>query len=90
VTRESARLDRMEALQRDARTRAEYHFRSPHRLFSTRHGNLSVWRSRIMTRTHYGLVNVRTDGTTVMCATMRESGGGWTVHTFPARFGPRS
>jgi len=88
--REAGHLDRMDALQRAARTRAEYHYRSPHRLFSTRYGNQSVWRSRIMTRTHYGLVNVRTDGETVMCATMRESGSGWTVHTFPARFGPRS
>ena len=40
----------------------------------------------MMTRVHYGLVNVRTDGETVVCATIRETGEGWTVHAFNARF----
>ncbi len=34
----------------------------------------------------YGLVNVRTDGETVLCATLNEASDSWTVHTFPARF----
>lgn len=45
----------------------------------------SLWRARIMDRNHYGLVNVRTDGTTVMCATMDETEDDWIIHTFPAR-----
>jgi hypothetical protein len=58
-----------------------------HELFSIQYGNRSVWRSRLMTKNHYGLVNVRTDGKTILCATMTEAGDGWTVHSFPARFG---
>lgn len=46
---------------------------------------LSFWRAKVMEKNHYGLVNVRTDGELIMCATMKETGGGWTVHAFPAR-----
>ena len=35
----------------------------------------------------YGLVNVRTDGRTVLCATLNEAKGNWTIKTFKARFG---
>jgi hypothetical protein len=35
----------------------------------------------------YGLVNVRTDGETVMCATMNEAERSWNVKAFRARFG---
>ncbi|MGA9574941.1 MAG: hypothetical protein WBS20_13455 [Lysobacterales bacterium] len=45
-----------------------------------------AWRSRMMQKTHYGLVNMRTDGKTIMCATMDETGRKWIIHTFPARF----
>lgn len=34
----------------------------------------------------YGLVNVRTDGETIMCATMNDARKGWNVEAFPARF----
>jgi len=34
----------------------------------------------------YGLVNVRTDGRTIMCATMNDANRGWNVQSFPARF----
>jgi hypothetical protein len=34
----------------------------------------------------YGLVNVRTDGETIMCATMNEAERSWNVRTFRARF----
>jgi len=54
--------------------------------FSVRYGNRSVWRSRLMTQVHYGLVNVRTDGETIVCATIVETGDGWNVHEFKARF----
>ncbi len=46
---------------------------------------LPFWRAKVMERNHYGLVNVRTDGETVMCATLNETGKDWIVHTFPAR-----
>ncbi|HKJ01502.1 MAG TPA: MBL fold metallo-hydrolase [Longimicrobiales bacterium] len=89
IARERARLDQANARQASVRTRAQVHFSAVHKLFSIRYGTLPLWGSRIMTRNHYGLVNVRTDGETILCATMREAGGGWTAHTFPARFGPR-
>lgn len=34
----------------------------------------------------YGLVNVRTDGSTILCATRNESENGWNVRTFVSRF----
>lgn len=34
----------------------------------------------------YGLVNVRTDGKKILCATMKESGNGWLINKFDARF----
>jgi beta-lactamase superfamily II metal-dependent hydrolase len=38
----------------------------------------------------YGLVNVRTDGETILCATLNEAKGGWNVQTFRGRFpGPQ-
>lgn len=33
-----------------------------------------------------GLVNVRTDGETILCATLNETKRKWNVKTFPARF----
>jgi beta-lactamase superfamily II metal-dependent hydrolase len=34
----------------------------------------------------YGLVNVRTDGETIMCATMNEGDQSWDIRTFSSRF----
>jgi hypothetical protein len=48
----------------------------------------TFWRSRVLDRNHYGLVNVRTDGKTIFCATMDETAEDWIVHTFPARTRP--
>ncbi len=45
----------------------------------------NLWRARVMDKNHYGLVNVRTDGTTILCATMDETEEDWIIHTFPAR-----
>ena len=45
-----------------------------------------AWRARMMEKTVYGMVTVRTDGDVVMCATLEETGEDWTIHTFPARF----
>jgi len=87
IAREKPLLRQLDDRQRAAKTRAAYHYRGVQELFSVQYGTRSVWRSRIMTKNHYGLVNVRTDGKTIVCATMKESGDGWTVHSFPARFG---
>ncbi len=55
---------------------------------SPRNARKRAWRARIMEKNHYGLVNVRTDGQTILCATMNETGEHWITHTFPARFQP--
>ncbi len=49
-------------------------------------------RSRSLANTYvvagqvYGLVNVRTDGHKILCATMNEGDGSWQIKTFDARF----
>ncbi|MDN3647193.1 MBL fold metallo-hydrolase [Pontixanthobacter aestiaquae] len=42
---------------------------------------------RIMEQNVYGLVNVRTDGEWIMCASKRDNGERWTIHAFKAGFG---
>ena len=84
--REKALLKTSEEEEQDFDINAHYHYKSVHKLFTIQYGNQKVKGTRILTKNHYGLVNVRTDGETIMCATMKESGGGWTVHTFKARF----
>jgi len=86
VKREKDALGPLAASQEDARTGAAFHYREVHGPFSTRYDTRSVRGARVMTKMHYGLVNVRTDGQKIVCATMREVGGGWTVHAFTARF----
>lgn len=54
---------------------------------SARYKKQSLWRSRVLDRNHYGLVNVRTDGDLVMCATMDEMEDDWVIHSFKARAG---
>ena len=49
-------------------------------------GQKALEGARVLDRVNYGLVNVRTDGELIMCATQKDSGGGWTVHAFTARF----
>ena len=84
--RERAMLTTTEAEYEQFEIDANYHYRSVHKLFTIQYGNQRVRGTRILTKNHYGLVNIRTDGDTIMCATMKEAGGGWTVHTFKARF----
>ncbi len=54
--------------------------------FGNRYTSKRAWRSKIMEKNHYGLVNVRTDGKTIMCATLNETGKKWIIHPFPGRF----
>jgi beta-lactamase superfamily II metal-dependent hydrolase len=86
VQREKAALQPLAASQETAKTRAAFHFREPHGPFGIVFETRNAWRSRIMTKMHYGLVNVRTDGNKIICATMRETGEGWTINEFSARF----
>jgi beta-lactamase superfamily II metal-dependent hydrolase len=46
----------------------------------------SMGRTQVVAGQVYGLVNVRTDGKTILCATMNESDATWQVKAFPARF----
>ena len=41
---------------------------------------------RVAHRTTYGLINIRTDGTTIMCAALNEKEFKWNVTTLKARF----
>lgn len=49
-----------------------------------RRGTLS--RRKIVDGLVYGLVNVRTDGETILCATLNENGGSWDYEVFRSRF----
>ena len=68
-----------------ANASAKVEFTYQKELWTTKSGELDLKGARIMRKVHYGLVNIRTDGNMIMCATMKESGSGWTVHVFPAR-----
>ncbi|GAA3605149.1 hypothetical protein Q4Q39_08900 [Flavivirga amylovorans] len=66
--------------------RVDFHLSMPIVPFGTRTTDKRAWRSRIMEKNHYGLVNVRTDGETIMCATLNETEKKWIIHHFSARF----
>ncbi len=44
------------------------------------------WKSMFVSGIIYGLVNVRTDGTKILCATMSEKDRNWDIETFMSRF----
>ena len=46
----------------------------------------SFWDKKIVGGIIYGLVNVRTDGKKILCATMSEKGSEWDIKTFTSRF----
>ena len=68
-------------------TGATIHYReaTPSR-FRAKRDSKSMRDAYVVTGLHYGLVNVRTNGDVIICATMKEMGGGWTVRSFNARF----
>lgn len=86
--REKPRLRAMEEDTQKGRIRADFNITVPAGPVSARNVRKRAWRSRIMEKNHYGLVNVRTDGETILCATLDETEHKWVVHQFPARFGP--
>ncbi len=79
-------LESMETATQTGRIRADFNLTVPEGPVSSRNVRKRAWRSRIMEKNHYGLVNVRTDGETIMCATLDETEKKWVTHAFRARF----
>lgn len=72
--------------QEAAETSGRFHYREAKPgAFRPKRGDRDFQDSFVVAGVVYGLVNVRTNGDQVMCATMREDGGGWTVRSFTAR-----
>ena len=81
---------RLEALEQNAAlnfTRVTVHGRRPTGVVGVEYDRKSLRRLRMMESNVYGLVNVRTDGELIMCASKRDSGDRWTIHWFDAGFG---
>ena len=79
-------LKAMESDMQKNSTRVNFNITVPQGPVSSRNGDKRAWRARVMEKNHYGLVNVRTDGDLIMCATLNETEKKWVMHTFPARF----
>ena len=79
-------LKAMENDTRFARIRIDMNLSVPLGPVDRKNDSRRAWRARMMHKTHYGLVTVRTDGETIMCATLDEHADDWIVHAFPARF----
>ncbi|MEM7529116.1 MAG: MBL fold metallo-hydrolase [Pseudomonadota bacterium] len=82
--------DRLGAVEEAAGTlgtQATLYGRRPAGVVDIEYPRRSLRGLRMMESNVYGLVNVRTDGERVMCASKRDSGNRWTIHTFKARFG---
>ena len=45
-----------------------------------------LWKSMFVSGIVYGLINVRTDGEKILCATMSETKKDWEIETFMSRF----
>ena len=86
VKEESKTLGAMEHDMRTGKIDIDLNLTVPQGPLGSRNVRKRAWRSRVMEDNHYGLVNVRTDGTTIMCATLNETEEKWVVHSFPARF----
>ena len=79
----------LESMENDTQVgaiRVDFNLTIPQGPVSSTNVRKRAWRSRIMGKNHYGLVNVRTDGEKIMCATLNETEEKWVIHSFPARF----
>ena len=79
----------LEAMQNDLKfnnIKVDFNLSVPQGPLSAKYVTKRAWKARIMEKNHYGLVNVRTDGELIMCATLDETEHKWVIHTFPARF----
>lgn len=79
-------LQAMEARTARGTTRVDMNLTVPLGPVDKKNDTLRAWRARMMQKTHYGMVTVRTDGEYIMCATMDETEDDWIIHTFKARF----
>jgi beta-lactamase superfamily II metal-dependent hydrolase len=68
-----------------ARSTINYVTRKPGSLSPTK-GSRSFETTYVVAGLVYGLVNVRTDGDTILCATMNEGNASWSIRTFKSRF----
>lgn len=78
------RLELLERQEAERWTRATLYGRRPTGVVGTEYARKSLKRLRMMEKNVYGLVNVRTDGEVIMCASMRDDGSKWTIHWFDA------
>ena len=53
---------------------------------NAKRGSSPLSNRRLATKTTYGLINVRTDGKTILCAALNEKEFKWNISTFQARF----
>ena len=83
---EEPKLQAMENATRTGAIKADFNITVSEGPVTVRTERKRAWRSRIMEKNHYGLVNVRTDGETILCATLDETEKKWVIHNFPARF----
>ena len=84
--RERPRLMAVEAAEAANATGSVLFGERPTGVVGSAHCRRSLKRLRMMESNIYGLVNVRTDGDLIMCASKRDSGENWTIHAFRARF----
>ncbi|MEL6925917.1 MAG: hypothetical protein AAFO94_17880, partial [Bacteroidota bacterium] len=86
VNEQEPLLEAQEEAIKKNRVRIDFNLTIPKVPFGSENVKKRAWRSRVMEKNHYGLVNVRTDGETIMCATLNETAKKWIIHHFPARF----
>lgn len=86
IAREETRLEALENIESQSGTYARLLGRRPAGVVNVEYAQRSLKRLRMMEQNIYGLVNVRTDGQKIMCASKRDSGEKWTIHSFDARF----
>ncbi len=85
--KEKIRSLNLEPMMLNRSTNSAFNLTVPTGPIGSRNEQRSVWNSRVVEKLHYGLVNVRTDGKTIMCATMDETEDDWIVHHFDALAG---
>lgn len=73
--------------QQEAKVKSWIHFREARPAwFRAKRESRRLRGSYVVVGVHYGLVNVRTNGEHIICATKKEDREGWTVRSFTARF----
>jgi hypothetical protein len=84
--RERPRFAALEQLEQANASRGTVYGRRPAVVIGDEYLRSPFHRMRVMEKNVYGLVNVRTDGELIMCASKRDDGEHWTIHAFAAAF----